>query len=128
MDLGFLIFYHVLRFIQGIIGFFGNLALIVIIRRIKSVNNSHVIIWCIAVADFLSSIIGMYQWRIQYFPEAPSRFTTSKWNFWLYILGVQLNFYQNITEICVLISNKVLGMAIYFILNAKHLAKICQLE
>ena len=34
---------------------------------------------------------------------------------WLYIVGVQLNFYQNITEICILFSNKVLGMTIHFI-------------
>ena len=35
-------------------------------------------------------------------PLAPYRFTTSKWIFWLYILGIQFNFYQNITEICIL--------------------------
>ena len=48
--------------------------------------------------------------------------------FWLYILGVQFNLYQNITEICRLFSNKVLGVAIHFILYAKHFAKVCQLE
>ena len=45
-----------------------------------------------------------------------------------YILGVQFNFYQNITEICIVFSNKVLGTAIYFLSDAKHLPKICQLE
>ena len=58
----------------------------------------------------------------------PYWFTTSKWIFWLYILGVQFNFYQNITEICILFSNKVLGTAIHFILYTQHLTNICQLE
>ena len=58
----------------------------------------------------------------------PSRITTSKWIFWLYILSVQYNFYQNITEICILSSNKILGTAIHLILYAKHLKKFCQLE
>ena len=49
-------------------------------------------------------------------------------DFWLYILGVQFNFYQNITEICILFSNKVMGMAIHFILYAQHLKKNSQLE
>ena len=47
--------------------------------------------------------------------------------FWLYILGVQFNFYQNITEICIFFSNKVLGTTIHCIFYSKHLAKICQL-
>ena len=59
---------------------------------------------------------------------SPYLITTSKWVFWLYIVGVQLNFYQNITEICILFSNKVLGTTIHFILYAQHLTKNCQLE
>ena len=53
----------------------------------------------------------------------PYRFTTSKWIFWLYIMGVQFNFYQNIAEICLLFPNKVMGTAIHFILYAQHLTK-----
>ena len=57
-------------------------------------------------------------------PLSPSRIATSKWNFWLYILGVHLNFYQNNTEICILFLNKVLGMAIHFIFCINHVQKI----
>ena len=60
--------------------------------------------------------------------HTPSRITTSKWNFWLYIFGVQFNCIKNTREICIFFSNKVLGMAIHFIWYAKHLFKICQLE
>ena len=36
-------------------------------------------------------------------------------DFWLYTMGVQFNFYQNITEIYILFYNKVLGMEIHVI-------------
>ena len=41
---------------------------------------------------------------------------------------IQFNFHQNITDIGILFSNKVLGMAINFLLYDKHRAIICQLE
>ena len=41
--------------------------------------------------------------------------------------GHPINFYQNISEICVFCSNEVFGTAIHSILHAKHLIKICQL-
>ena len=43
--------------------------------------------------------------------KSPSRINSSKLIFWLYILGIQFNLYQNITEIWILFSNKVLGTA-----------------
>ena len=60
MNFGFLIFYHVVRFIQGIIGGVGNVAVIVVISRFKAPSNSYVMMLCVALVDFLSCILGRY--------------------------------------------------------------------
>ena len=60
MDRGFLIFFHVVRMIQGIIGIAGNSLVIIVILRFKTLNNSHVIIWSLAIADLLASVVGLY--------------------------------------------------------------------
>ena len=49
-------------------------------------------------------------------------------DFWLYILGVQFNFFFKISQKYVYFSQIVLDMAIHFILYAQHLTKSCQLE
>ena len=61
MDRGFLIFYYIVRIIQGIIGIVGNSLIIVVILKFKTLNNSHVLIWSLAMGDLLASIIGSYK-------------------------------------------------------------------
>ena len=64
--------------------------------------------WQIRV-EYLNQSKSLLQFNKQHAPPnpggilSPYQFTTSKWIIWLYILGVQLNFYQNITEIFILL-------------------------
>ena len=62
LGIPFLAIFYSVRFLQAVIGVLGNMGVMIIVQRMKSKANAHVMMWTLALADLLAVFAGKHNY------------------------------------------------------------------